>query len=131
VQRRQLQLSLLKDLYGICKFPSDSSIPEWALDESLCSITRSKKELTVVCPQGIIPANTEYDSDWRCFRIDGSFDFNQIGVISSLAEPLAEAGVSIFVISTYDTDYILVKEEKVEQAVNVLTDNGHLVSRED
>ncbi|MGD8787805.1 MAG: ACT domain-containing protein [Phycisphaerales bacterium] len=131
MQKRQLQLSLLKDSYGICKFPSDSSIPEWALKVSLCSITRSEKELTIVCLQGIIPANTEYDSDWRCFRIGGSFDFNQIGVISSLAAPLAEAGVSIFVVSTYDTDYVLVKEEKIEQAVNVLTDNGHLIAGEE
>ena len=59
------------------------------------------------------------------------FDFNQIGVISSLAAPLAEARVSIFVISTYDTDYILVKEEKVEQAFTVLTEDGHLITRED
>jgi hypothetical protein len=131
VQKRQLQLSLLKDSYGVCEFPSTASIPEWALNASLCSVTRSKKELTIVCTQDVIPADIEYDSGWRCFRVDGSFDFNPIGVISSFAAPLAEAGVSIFVISTYDTDYILVKKEKVEQAVTVLTDCGHLVIRDD
>ena len=113
--------------YGICVFESDTPIPDWAVTASLCSITRTDKELTVVCPQNIIPADIKHERDWRCFRIDGSFDLNQIGVISSLAAPLAQAGISIFVVSSYDTDYILVKEQKVEQAVAVLSDNGHSI----
>jgi len=127
--RRQLQLSLLKETYGICVFPSNAIIPEWALMTSLCSITRTKKDLTIVCPQNIIPPDSESDLNWRCFRIDGTFDLNQIGVISSLAAPLAQADISIFVISTYDTDYILVKDQKVEHAVSVLIDYGHMIIR--
>ena len=96
---------------------------------SLCSITRTKKDLTIVCPQNIIPPDSESDLNWRCFRIDGTFDLNQIGVISSLAAPLAQADISIFVISTYDTDYILVKDQKVEHAVSVLIDYGHMIIR--
>lgn len=130
MRERQLKLSLLKDMYAICVYPHIASIPEWALMTSLCSITRTEKELTIVCPQGVVPAGNECDKNWRCFRIEGSFDFNQIGVISSLATPLAEGGISIFVVSTYDTDYILVKEEKVGHAITVLTNDGHLISRE-
>ena len=126
---RQLQLSLLDKIYGICVFENDTPIPEWATAVSLCCIIRTQKELTIVCPQKIIPPYCKCDTDWRCFRIDGSFDLNQIGVISSLAAPLAQAGISIFVVSSYDTDYILVKKEKVEQAVTVLTDSGHLIAR--
>ena len=130
MRERQLKLSLLKDMYAICVYPHIASIPEWALMTSLCSITRTEKELTIVCPQSVVPPGCECDKNWRCFRIDGSFDFNQIGVISSLATPLAEGGISIFVVSTYDTDYILVKEEKVEHAITVLTNDGHLITRE-
>ena len=129
MRKRQLQLSLLDKIYGICVFENDAPIPDWAAMTSFCSITRTQEELTIVCPQNIIPSDCEYDADWRCFRIDGSFDLNQIGVISSLAAPLAEAGISIFVVSSYDTDYILVKDQKVEQAVTVLSDNGHLIVR--
>jgi len=129
MRERQLQLSLLDEVYGICVFQNNAPIPEWAVTASLCSITRTKKELTIVCPQNIIPVDIEHNRNWRCFRIDGSFEFNQIGVISSLAAPLAQAGISIFVVSSYDTDYILVKEEKVEQVIAVLSDNGHLIAR--
>ena len=129
MQKRQLQLSLLKETYGICVFPNTAPIPEWSVKTSLCSITRTNKELTIVCSQSIIPSDCEYNPNWRCFRIDGSFDLNQIGIISSLAAPLAQADISIFVISTYDTDYILVKEEKVERAIAVLNDYGNEVTR--
>jgi hypothetical protein len=127
MRKRQLQLSLLEEVYGICVFKNDAAIPEWTAAASFCSITRTQKELTVVCPQNTIASDCECDSDWRCFRIDGNFDLNQIGIISSLAAPLAQADISIFVVSSYDTDYILVKGENVEQAVTVLSDNGHLI----
>lgn len=129
MRERKLQLSLLDEVYGICIFPNNAPVPEWAVTASLYSITRTKKELTIVCPQSVIPSDCEYDSNWRCFRIDGSFDLNQVGVISSLAAPLAQAGVSIFVVSSYDTDYFLVTGEKVEKAIAVLSDNGHLIVR--
>jgi hypothetical protein len=125
---RQLQLSLLDEIYGICVFENGTPIPEWAAAASFCSITRTQKELTVVCPQNIIASDCECDADWMCFRVDGSFDLNQIGVISSLAAPLAQAGISIFVVSSYDTDYILVKKGKGEQAVTVLTNSGHSIA---
>jgi len=128
MQKRQLKLSLLDGMYAICAFESDTPIPDWAVTASLCSITRTKKELTVVCPQNIIPAGIKHDHGWRCFRIDGSFDLNQIGVISSLAAPLAQAGISIFVVSSYDTDYIMVNEEKVEQAIAVISGDGHSIA---
>ena len=129
MRKRQLQLSLLDRKYGICVFKNNTPIPEWVATASFCSITRTQKELTIVCPQNTIDSDCEYDADWRCFRIDGSFDLNQIGVISSLAAPLAQAGISIFVVSSYDTDYILIKDQKVEQAVAVLSDNGHFVTK--
>lgn len=128
--KRQLQLTLLKDKYGVCMLPNTTPIPDWALMASLVSITRTKKELTIVCRQDLIPTQCQSDLNWRCFRVDGSFDLNQIGVISSISLPLAQNGISIYVISTYETDYFLVQEEKVEQTISVLSGCGHQITRQ-
>jgi hypothetical protein len=127
--QRHLQLSLLKDKYGICSLPNTAPIPDWALKESLISITRTEEELTIVCRQDLIPPQCKCDLNWRCFRIDGTFDLNQTGVISSISSPLANTGISIYCISTYNTDYFLVKEENVEQTISVLSDCGHSIIR--
>ncbi len=124
-----LNLSLLEEIYGICTLPATAPIPEWALKESLVSITRTKKELTIVYRQDMIPSKCQCDLNWRCFRVDGTFDLNQIGVISSISAPLAQNGISIYVISTYDTDYFLVQQENLEQTISVLSDSGHSITR--
>ena len=127
MKQRQLQLSLLKDKYGICTLPNTAPIPDWALTQSLASITRTEKELTIVCRLEILPSQYQSDLNWRCFKIDGSFDLNQIGVISSISSPLADAGISIYVISTYDTDYFLIKEQNLEKTISVLSNSGHAI----
>jgi hypothetical protein len=124
-----LQLSLLKDKYGICTLPNTAPIPDWALTQSLASITRTEKELTIVCRLEILPSQYQSDLKWRCFKIDGSFDLNQIGVISSISSPLADAGISIYVISTYDTDYFLIQEQNLEQTIAVLSSSGHYIKK--
>ena len=129
MKQRQLQLSLLKDKYGICTLPNTAPIPDWALTQSLASITRTEKELTIVCRLEILPSQYQSDLNWRCFKIDGSFDLNQIGVISSISSPLADAGISIYVISTYDTDYFLIQEQNLEQTISTLSDIGHNITR--
>ena len=129
MKQRQLQLSLLKDKYGICTLPNTAPIPDWALTQSLASITRTEKELTIVCRREIIPSQYQSDLTWCCFKIDGSFDLNQIGVISSISSPLADAGISIYVISTYDTDYFLIQEHNLERTISVLSDIGHNIIR--
>jgi len=130
MQNKKLQLTLLNEMFGICRYENSTAIPDWAVKATMCSITQTKKELTIVCPQNIIPVDTNYDGNWRCFRIDGSFDLDEIGVIASVSVPLAEAGISIYVVSTYDTDYFLIKDIAAEKAVTVLTDNNHKIIRE-
>ncbi len=129
MKQRQLQLSLLKDKYGICTLPNTAPIPDWALTQSLASITRTEKELTIVCRLEILPSQYQSDLNWRCFKIDGSFDLNQIGVISSISSPLADAGISIYVISTYDTDYFLIQEQNLEKTISVLSNSGHYIKK--
>jgi hypothetical protein len=127
--QRQLNLSLLDEEYGICSLPAAASIPDWSLKQSLISITRTDEELTIVCRQDLIPPEFKSDLNWRCFKIDGAFDLNQTGVISSISSPLADAGISIYVISTYSTDYFLVKEKKLDQTISVLSDSGHNITK--
>ena len=129
MKQRQLQLSLLKDKYGLCTLPNTAPIPDWALTQSLASITRTEKELTIVCRLEILPSQYQSDLKWRCFKIDGSFDLNQIGVISSISSPLADAGISIYVISTYDTDYFLIKEQNLKQTISILSNSGHYITK--
>ena len=129
MKQRQLQLSLLKDKYGICTLPNTAPIPDWALTQSLASITRTEKELTIVCRLEILPSQYQSDLKWRCFKIDGSFDLNQIGVISSISSPLADAGISIYVISTYDTDYFLIQEHNLDQTISALSNSGHSITK--
>ena len=129
MKQRQLQLSLLKDKYGICTLPNTAPIPDWALTQSLASITRTEKELTIVCRLEILPSQYQSGLKWRCFKIDGSFDLNQIGVISSISSPLAHAGISIYVISTYGTDYFLIQEQNLEKTISVLSSSGHYITK--
>jgi len=129
MKQRQLQLSLLKDKYGICTLPNTAPIPGWALTQSLASVTRTDKELTIVCHREIIPSQYQSDLNWRCFKIDGAFDLDQVGVISSISSPLAEAGISIYVISTYETDYFLIQEHNLEQTISVLSGSGHSITK--
>ena len=124
----QLKLSLLKDKYGICTLPNTAQIPDWAQMEYLVFITRTRDELTIVSRQDLIPSQYQCDLNWCCFKVDVVFDLNQIGVISAISSPLADAGISIYVISTYNTDYFLVQQDKVEKAISVLSDSGHSIS---
>ena len=120
---------MLKNKYAICTLPNTAPIPDWALTETLISITRTDKELTIVCKQDMTPSELQCDINWRCFKIDGSFDLNQTGVISSISSPLADAGISIYIISTYDTDYFLVKEGNLDKTISTLSDIGHNITR--
>lgn len=128
IVQRQLALSLLDGTYGICRLPATAGLPDWALTAPLFSITATESELTIVCAWEVIPSESRGETSWRCLRIDGSFGLDETGVLASVAEPLAEAGISIFVVSSYDTDFILVKKADVETAVAALAAKGHAVT---
>ena len=123
----KLNLSILPEAFAVCRLDRDTPIPDWALRGRLCSITRSSDELSIVCPQTNVPAGTRCEKNWRCLKVEGPLDLSLTGVLASLVTPLAEAGISAFVISTYETDYLLVKQERVERAVRVLRAAGHRV----
>ena len=91
------------------------------------SVTRTAEELSVVCEQAGVPANIQAERDWRALRIKGTLDFSLTGILANIAFPLANAGISIFAVSTFDTDYVLVKAERLGEAVSALTAAGHRV----
>src|SRR5260370_32610873 len=117
--------------FAICKLPPDVPIPSWASAGSFLSVTRTSDELSVVCHQDEVPKTVECQRDWRCLRIAGPLNFSEVGILASLVTPLAEAGISVFVISTFNTDYILVPGHALKRAVAVLNEEGHIVENGD
>jgi len=124
----QLALTLLPDLFAVCKLDAGDAVPTWATTGQFFSITRTAAELSVVCPQNLVPGGVRCERGWRCLRVAGTMDFSMVGVVASLVTPLAEAGISVFVISTFDTDYLLVKVNDLERATATLRGEGHLLA---
>jgi hypothetical protein len=117
-----MDLTVLPEPLAICRMSAGERIPSWALElhESLTSITRTKDELSIVCPEDAVPPDTRAETGWRALVVPGPIPFEQTGVLASIAGPLAVAGISIFAVSTYDTDYVLVREGDVERALAAL-----------
>ncbi|MDH3744759.1 MAG: ACT domain-containing protein, partial [Acidobacteriota bacterium] len=92
------------------------------------SITQTENELSIVCAEGREPDDAQIEPGWKALCVRGPLDFSEIGILASLTVPLAEAGVSVFVISTYDTDYVLVREPDLERARLALTAAGQTLS---
>jgi hypothetical protein len=121
-----LTLSILPDTYAICRLDRDA-VPLWAAANDFISITCTTDELSIVCRDHNVPSNATCVRGWRVFKVEGPLDLSLTGVLASLAGPLAEAQINLFVVSTYDTDYLLVKEANLMQAVEVLRQASHIV----
>ena len=124
---RSLTLSLLQDRYAILRFMPEATPPAWAMTGDFFSVTRGKEELSIVTKIANLPSYESPDSHWYAFKAHGPFAFTEIGVLASLAVPLAKDGVALFVISTFETDYLLVQVDQVQKAVQSLRTVGHTV----
>ena len=124
-----LSLTLLPERLAVCRLDSGSPLPQSAPGEAcnLWSVTRTAEEVSVVLPEEEALPEWKIEPGWRGFKVAGPLAFGLTGVVSSLTQPLAEAGVPVFVISTFDTDYLLVKEGDLDRAREVLTGAGHEV----
>jgi hypothetical protein len=120
-----LALSLLEDTYAVCRLPAGTAVKPPPGSFSLA--VQAIEETTLVCPLRQAPPEAETDAGWRCFRIEQSFDFSVPGILASVLEPLAKAGIGIFATSTFSTDYVLVKEQDVGRAMEALRAAGHQV----
>jgi hypothetical protein len=121
-------LTVLPEIFSICRLDRDRGIPDWALAGGFFSLTGSAEELSIVSPQTQVPEGILRDAGWRCLKVEGPLDLAEVGVLASLTNPLAREGISVFAVSTYATDYLLVKEGNLEKAVMVLSQNGHHIS---
>jgi len=117
----------MEGLYAIAKFPCDAEIPAWATGSAFFSVTRTLDELSVVSAEASVPPGLDASRGWRMLKVHGPFAFEETGVVAALANPLARVGVGIFVISTYDTDYLLVQQEEIPVAVETLEHAGHKI----
>jgi len=124
------KFSLLPERMAISRLPKDASPPSWALSGPFFSVTRTEEELSVVCPQINVPEGIKRDEGWRVLKVEGPLDLSATGILVSLITPLARERISVFAVSTYDTDCLLVKEESLKKAVQVLSGEGHEI-RED
>ena len=124
--RALLTLTVLPDLYAISRLAANADVPAWCTGEFV-SVSRTPDELSIVCLEASVPQGITCEPDWKVLKCEGPLDYGLPGIMASLAEPLADAGVPIFPIATYDTDYILVKETHLDTAINALTRYGHAV----
>ncbi|HEX2952634.1 MAG TPA: ACT domain-containing protein [Bacillota bacterium] len=120
-----MKLQLLDERFGVCRLAPDEVLGSWAMNGKFCSVTRTADELSVVCLEERIPENVRSERGWRCIQVVGPLDFSLVGILAKLSSILAEASVSIFAISTFDTDYILLKESNLDGAVQALREAGY------
>ena len=139
-QQHRLTLRLLPQEFAVCQLGADAAVPQWAEHSHLSlhekvghprfwTVTRTADELSVVCESKYVPSSVKSERNWRCFKLEGPFPFAMTGVLAAVLAPLAEARVSIFAMSTYDTDYVMVKEKAVGKAVRALKAAGHQIAK--
>lgn len=121
----QLVLTILAAPLVVVRLDATTPVPDWAWDGEFCSVTRTADELSVVCSAPSASPRDPARPRWRAFRVQGPLDFSMTGVLLALADPLAREDVSIFAISTHDTDYVLVREADLPRACVALAAAGH------
>ncbi len=119
----KIRLRLLPERYAVCRLEPHAQIPLWA-GGALVSVTRTSEELSIVCPEQGVPPSVRSEPGWRCLMIEGPIPFETTGIAAAITSPLAAAEISLFFISTFDTDYVLVKEDQIQRAMDVLRESG-------
>lgn len=123
----QLHISVQPHRLAVCRLSPSAAFPSWALG-SFTSITRTDDELSIVCDAEGVPPQVQAERGWRLLKVEGPIPFEVTGVAAALVAPLADARISVFLLATYDTDYLLLKEESFARAVEVLRGAGHTVA---
>jgi uncharacterized protein len=129
VKQRRLIIELLTESFAVAKLEPDAKVPAWAETGAIVSITRTPAELSIVCEETYVPSKVNAQRGFRCLRVLGPLDFAETGILASLATPLTRVGISLFALSTYDTDYLLLPGIDLEAALSALSEAGHVVRR--
>jgi hypothetical protein len=114
--------------FSVCRLHPAEPLPAWAQGPGFSSVTRTAEELSIVCPSARVPAGIRAESGWKLLRFAGTFDFGAVGVLASVTAPLAEAGISLLALGTFDTDYVLIKAARLDEAARSLATAGHTLS---
>jgi GNAT superfamily N-acetyltransferase len=120
-----LNLILMPGRFAVNRLDPRAPVPSWAAGDGFFSITRTADEISIVCLEGVVPADVRCEPGWRCLRVAGIVPFSAVGVLASLTVPLTDARISVFALSTFDTDYLLVKENDLPAAMEALKRRGH------
>lgn len=123
-----LTLALQPDSLALCRLPPSAPLPEWVPAGGFFSITRTRDELSIVCQATQVPPAVQQDAGWRAFKVEGPLDLAMTGVLTALSQPMVDAGISLFVVSTFDTDYVLVRMQDVDRASKAWEQAGHRVN---
>lgn len=126
---RQLELTLLPERFAISRLEASSPIPAWATQGPFFSITRTGDELSIVTELSRVPVGVPSQPGWRVLKVHGPFVLTEVGVLAALASPLTEAKISLFAVSTFDTDYLLIASETLSAAIAALERAGHTIHR--
>lgn len=113
--------------YAVCQLEPDAPLPRWATQGEFWSVTRTPHELSVVCAQAQVPCEVTAAREWTLYQVVGPFAFDVTGVLAALSRVLAQAGVVLLALATYDTDYLLVKADQAATAEAALTAAGHRI----
>ena len=120
-----LTLQLISGEFAVCRLPASEPVPTWAGSAVFSSVTRTADQLSIMCPANQVPTDVKHEAGWRLLKFAGPFDFGAVGILTSVAAPLAAAGISSLAVATFDTDYLLVKADRLEAVVQALTASGH------
>jgi hypothetical protein len=123
----QLRISILPSFLAVCRLSADADVPRW-LRGAFTSVTRTRDELSVISDDEAVPEGVQAERGWRALKVEGPIPFEVTGVAAALVSPLAEARISVFLLATFDTDYLLLKENVFERAVEILRAQGHEIS---
>lgn len=124
---QHLTLKILKDVFTIHRYAPDRAVPAEVLNAPFFSVTRTDEELSVAVPAHVFLESDKADPDWSCLKIMGPLHFGMTGILSGISGVLAAAEISLFAVSTYDTDYILVKNKKLTRAKDALSQEGYTI----
>lgn len=125
-----LRLDVIEGPYSVCRLEPDDPTPTWIEDSPFWSVTRTTSELSIVCRSDLVPPEIEAETGFRIIGVEGPLPFDAVGVISDVSKALAETGISVIVVSTFETDYLLVRDSDLDLALAALHDRGYVITND-
>lgn len=124
-----LALKTVPGRFAVCRLPAGTPLPAWFRPGGFSSVSWTDDELSITCDESQVPDEVRCERDWRCLMLQGPFAFDLTGVLLQVLQPLAAASIGIFAVSTFDTDYVLVKADAFERTLHALRENGLVVNQ--